>query len=155
MQRSFDPEVMKAAVASYPELIEDTYDFEGFVGNKKNVILVDGEDVGLAVYEYPGLYTGHFFLKSGGKQAFAVVRKMMHEMIDNYGCKAFRGITPTRIKAARWFNRKLGFQSLGIIETERGPHELFVLSAEDFLKKEKEKMQGIVTVTGGNYNGSV
>jgi hypothetical protein len=138
MHRSFDPEVMRKAVEPYPELIEPTYDFEGFVGNRGNVILVEGEDVGIAVQEYPGVYTGHFFLKSGGRKALDLVREMMKTMIKEYGCRCFRGITPIDKKAARWFNRKLGFHSHGIVETERGPHELFLLTAEEFIQKDKE-----------------
>lgn len=135
MYRSFDPEVMRKAAEPYPELIPPDTDFAAWLGNVKNVMLEDNGSVGLAVYEYPGVYTGHYFFKVGGRKALSLARDMMNWMIENQGAKAFTGITPADNKAARWFNRNLGFTSFGLVDTERGPHEMFCITADEFKRK--------------------
>lgn len=130
MHRSFDTEVMREAAKNYPHLIFPTYDFEGWLNNKNNVMLVDNGSVGLACYEYPGVYTGHYFFKVGGRKALNLARSMMKWMIEHHGARAFTGTTPMDNKAARWFNRHLGFESQGIVERVNGPYELFCLSAD-------------------------
>lgn len=135
MHRSFDPEVMRKAAEPYPELIPPDYDFQNWISNIDNVMLVEDDSVGLAVNEYPGVYTGHYFFKVGGRQALDLARKMMNEMIEKHGAKAFTGITPANNKAARWFNRHLGFTSYGIIDSYKGPHEMFCMTADEFYKK--------------------
>jgi hypothetical protein len=133
MHRSFDPEIMKKAVEDYPELVSEDYDFAQWLDNHNNVMLVEGDSVGLACYEYPGLYTGHYFFKVGGRKALNLARQMMNWMIENEGAVAFTGTTPVGNKAARWFNRHLGFISQGIVERVNGPYELFTITAKELL----------------------
>lgn len=135
-KRSFDPEVMRKASEPYPELIPPDTDFQAWLSNVKNVMLVDNGSVGLAVYEYPGVYTGHYFFKVGGRQALNLAKEMMLWMIENQGAKAFTGITPADNRAARWFNRHLGFTSYGIIDSHKGPHEMFCMTADELQRKE-------------------
>lgn len=136
MHRSFDPEVMRKAAEPYPELIPPDYDFQGWLKNINNVMLVEGDNVALACHEYPGVYTGHWFFKSAhGRDALRLAEDMLLKMIKDHNAKAFTGVTPTRIKAARTFNRLLGFTSFGEIETERGPHEMFCITADEVLKR--------------------
>lgn len=136
MHRSFDPEVMRKAFEPHPDLFPVDTNFESWLANKNNVMLVEGESVGLACHEYPGVYTGHYLFKVRGREALKLARRMMEWMIENEGAKAFTGITPVDNKAARWFNRNLGFTSFGVLETERGPHEMFCITADE-LRKEK------------------
>lgn len=140
IRRSFDPEIMRKAAEPYPELIPQDYDFQSWLADIKNVMLVEDDNVGLACFEYPGVYTGHYFYKSArGRDALRLAERMMLKMIEDHNAKAFTGVTPTRIKAARWFNRNLGFTSYGIIESERGPHEMFCITADEVLKRKESK----------------
>lgn len=132
MLRSFDPEVMQKAMEPYPDLNPPDYDYDSWVSNLKNVMLVENEDVGLATYEYPGVYTGHFFLVSRGKEAVKVAEKLIDTMFDEYKAKVMRGLVKLDNKKSRWMCRHLGFQSLGNIETTTGLHELFTLTKDDF-----------------------
>lgn len=135
MHRSFDPEVMRKAFEPHPDLFPVDTDFETWLGNKANVMLVEGESVGLACHEYPGVYTGHYLFKVHGKEALKLARRMMEWMVEHEGAKAFTGITPVYKRAARIFNRKLGFTSFGLIETERGLHEMFCITADELGRK--------------------
>lgn len=137
MIRSFDPEVMREAAEPYPELIPPDTDFQAWLSHTENVMLVEGDSVGLAVHEYPGVYTGHYFFRVGGRKALNLAREMMNWMIDNQGAKAFTGITPADNKAARWFNRNLGFTSYGLIDSPKGQHEMFCITAEEVRKGNK------------------
>lgn len=136
MKRSFDPEVMRKAAEPYPELIPPDYDFQGWLRDTNNVMWEEDGNVTLACFEYPGVYTGHFFIKDGGKKAVDIVYRSMMRMVDEYGAKAFTGVTPTRLRAARLFNRRFGFTSLGIVNTERGEHEIFCMTADELKRKE-------------------
>jgi hypothetical protein len=138
MHRSFDPETMRKAFEPYPDIFPEDCDFQAWLNNLNNVMLVEDDSVGLACFEYPGVYTGHYLFQVGGRDALKLARKMMHWMINNEGAKAFTGITPAGKKAARWFNRNLGFTSYGIIDTVRGPHEMFCITADEFLRKENQ-----------------
>lgn len=139
IKRSLNPEDMRKAVEPYPDIIEPCYDFESWVLNPDNIMLKSGDNIGLAVKEYPGIYAGHYFFKVKGKEALILAKEMMSYLIEHYDCKAFIGVTPISNKAARWFNRKLGFTSGGLVETVKGLHEIFTLTAIDF----KEKQNGI------------
>lgn len=138
MHRSFNPEDMKRATAPYPELIPEDFDFEGWVGNENNVMLVEGESAGMAVMEYPGVYTGHYFFKVHGRDALRLANKMMNWMIENKEAKVFTGLTPTDRPHAQKFNRLLGFTSCGLVETVRGSEEMFCMTADELKEKQKE-----------------
>lgn len=132
MLRSYDPEIMKKAMQPYPDLNPLDYDYRGWISNLSNVMLAEGEDVGLATFEYPGVYTGHFFLTSRGKEAASVAKKMIEKMFTEYGAKVMRGLVKLENKKSRWMCRHLGFTPLGNIETMTGPHELFTLTKDDY-----------------------
>ncbi len=48
-------------------------------------------------------------------------------MLDEVDAKMIWGLTPTEYKNVRWFNRQIGFSSLGVMETPEGLRELFIL----------------------------
>lgn len=132
MIRSFDPVVMQDAMGRYPELDHPGFDYQRWLDRKSNVMLVEGDSVGLATGEYRGLYTGHFFYSVRGRKALELGRRMLDEMFTTYGAETMRGLTPVEYKPAKWVNRQLGFKSYGVIDTDTGPHELFILTKEEF-----------------------
>lgn len=102
-------------------------------------MLVEGENIGFATYEYEGVYNPHYFLKVRGREALDFTKRMMREAFDNYGVKVFRGMTPVENKKARWAARQLGLTSYGIIENPTGDFELFIITADEFREKEDSK----------------
>lgn len=138
MQRSFDSEDMRKALEPYPDLNPPDYDHKAWCENPYNVMLVDGDDVALGTFEYPGVYTGHYFFKSRGKNAIRVAKKMLRYMFEEQGAKVIRGVTKLDNEKARWMNRYLGFDGLGYIETVDGMHELFCLHKDKFYQRHND-----------------
>jgi hypothetical protein len=103
-----------------------------------NVMLVDGDDVGLATYEYPGVYTCHLYFKSKGRKAIKQGQAMLQHLFDNYDVTAVRGLIKKQFKAARWAARQMGWQSLGFVKFPNGEDELFYGTKEHFKAKNKD-----------------
>lgn len=130
MIRSFSADDLKDAITLYPEL-NGNLDCGEWVKNTNNIMLRDGDSTGIFAYEYPGLYTGHYFFRVKGREAIKLAERMLDEMFSNYGAKTIRGMTKTDNRPALWITRQLGFKSYGRVETKNGEHELFILNEED------------------------
>jgi hypothetical protein len=99
-------------------------------------MLVSDDDIGLATYEYPGMYTVHWFFVSRGRKAINLAKDMFDYMFKHHEAKALRGLTPEDKKAARWASRQTGMKSYGLVPNEKGKlHELFIITKEDFYKE--------------------
>jgi hypothetical protein len=59
-----------------------------------------------------------------GREAIRAGCEILAKMAD---ARMIWGLTPEGNKAARWFNRQVGFKSLGLSDTPEGRCELFVL----------------------------
>jgi len=72
----------------------------------------------------PQIYEGHSFFRVRGKDALKAGRECL-ALLDY---RMVWGNTPEANRAARWFNRKLGFKSLGMVHDPYwGACEQFVL----------------------------
>ena len=130
MHRSFDLEVAKKFGGMLPR--NESMDWQRWVDNHDNVMLVDDENVGMATAEYPGLHTVHWFYTVRGREALNLARKMLDRLFTEHKAQAIRGLTPVEIKGARWLARQVGLKSYGILEFPDGPYELFCLTKEEF-----------------------
>jgi hypothetical protein len=136
IERSYNPAVMhKAFLLCPPEMRDGNIDEELWVGNHDNVMLVEDGDVGLATFEYPGVYTCHWLFLRRGRDALNLARRMADIMFTEYGAKALRGLTRTDLKAARWAARQLGMTSYGFNNHKEGEHELFIMTRDEFYGK--------------------
>lgn len=133
IQRCYDLDVVRNALAPYPELLPKNFDYEEWIEDTTNIILQEGDSLGMFSHEYPGVFSGHYFFKARGKEALTIARNMLVEIFTNYGAKMIKGTTPVNNKGAMWMNRQLGFTSHGIIEDPvNGDGELFCLSLDEF-----------------------
>lgn len=139
IERSYDGEVLRKASEPYPEILKPTFNFNAWASNKYNILLKEGEDVGAFTYEYPGMYNAHYFLTSRGKTARDLVLRTFKYVFETYDVKILRGLTKADLKAARWMARQFGFKSYGIVEYPNGPHELFIMTKDEFYDFLKEK----------------
>jgi len=117
-----------------PEIASLDYGFDPSVwlANPANVALTDGQSVGL-FQQCPGeVYDTHWLFVARGREALDLATDMMAAMFDLWGAVALKGMIPADRRASRWFTRKLGCRSLGMIETVKGPAELFMLARDDF-----------------------
>lgn len=131
--RSFDPELMHKALAMCPpEMQDNAITEDNWINNHDNVMLEEEGDVGLATFEYPGVYTCHWMFNRRGREALTLARRMCDVMFQEYEAKVLRGLTRTDLKAARWAARQLGMTSYGINNHKEGEHELFIMTKDEF-----------------------
>jgi hypothetical protein len=148
--RSLDPRIMKAAFAPYDRYHDDRMNYEAWLTNGKNIMYVteDG-DVGLATFEYPGMYNVHWFFKNvKGKAAIALAKEMLDDLFTNYKAEVVRGLTPVDIKAARFLAKYVGFKSYGLVDApeDDGPNkgvcELMIMTKNEFYDYGKGQVNG-------------
>jgi hypothetical protein len=131
--RSFDPEVMKTAFTLSPEPMPREVSYEDWVGNVKNFMLVENDNVGLATYEYPGVYTVHWFFTARGREALKLAKRMLAVLFESSDAKVIRGLTPVDLKAARWLAKQVGLTSHGVLTFADGKQcELMFVTKEEF-----------------------
>lgn len=105
-----------------------------WVANPENVA-VTFPDGGLVLFDAEGgrMYEAHVLLKARGAEAIRQGKAACAEMFEKHGAEVLLGLTPDFLKAARFFARKVGFQSLGMVETAEGPCEVFQMIKGQFL----------------------
>lgn len=115
-------------------LLEDTlpFDHKSFNEGTNNVILTDGDNYSVFLYEKPGIYSGHVFFRSRGKEAIRVGKEMLGHFFSNYFVETILGLTPSDKRHVLFFNKKLGFKEYGEIETPVGLCELLILTKQEF-----------------------
>ena len=130
--RSFDAEI----ACEFAEMVPRNWgiDWKEWLSDHRNVMVVDGENVGMATFEYPGFYNVHWFFTARGREALNLAKEMLDYFFVTSDAKVVRGLTPKSIKGARWLARKVGFKSHGFLEYADEPYELFILTKEDFYK---------------------
>lgn len=101
-----------------------------------NILLKDGDDLVLLEFVKPDVYNGHYLFQSRGSVALKKARLFLQEIFTTYRCQILQGLTPLNYLGARWMNRKLGFNSYGIIHTEIGPCELVMLTKQEWENKQ-------------------
>lgn len=116
--------------------ISPVEDLETWFESPDNVMLVDGDSVGLGTLEYPGLYNIHWFYTVRGRQALNLGRDMIRYLFEHKDAKAVRGWIRTDLRASLWAARQIGLKSLGVIEDHKGRNELFFMTKDDFYKDE-------------------
>lgn len=132
MERSYDPAILRKAAEPYPEILSQDFDFESWLKDEANIMLVEGDDVGFFTYEYDGVYSPHYFLKSRGKDAIDVTLRAFKTIYEDYGCKTLRGMTKKTLRAARWMARQYGFKSYGFIDCQDGEYEILIMTHDEF-----------------------
>lgn len=133
IRRSFDLDLLLRAT-KVPTVTATEEDFRNWFANEKNLMFSDGENVGLATYEYPGLYSVHWFFTVRGRKALDLGRAMLVNLFENYGAEAVRGFIKSDLKASRWAARQVGLKSLGLMECPDGTEdEIFYASKKEYL----------------------
>ncbi len=135
--RCTDGSLLRQAMSKSEWLERVDCDMDEWAADWNNVALAEGDDFGVFEYEYPGVYTGHYFFgEARGKTAIALSKQMLALMFEKYYAQVIRGLTPSHHRAALWMNRQLGFKDYGEVElVGLGPHRLVILSKTDFEDK--------------------
>lgn len=115
---------------------------EAWLDVPENRMYVKGDDVGLATFDYPGMYSVHWFFKSRGKAAILTAVEMLDRLFsDDPDVKVVRGVTPKSLRGARLLAKYLGFETISMEEFADEPNELMLLTKENFIRC-KEKIYG-------------
>lgn len=142
IKRSFDLDLLLRAT-NLPEIHSNQEDFRTWFDMPKNLMFTEGENVGLATYEYPGVYTVHWYYKVRGREAIELGKRMLKNLFDNYGAETVRGVVRTDLKASRWAARQVGYKSVGIFKFPDGSeNEIFILTKQELLDKMKDNNHG-------------
>ena len=91
-----------------------------WVRDSRNVALFLGDDLALFDYEYPGVYEGHFFFQSRGKEAVLTAKIMTRKMFEEYGAHMLVGYTPLHLRKACVIASAAGWHYGGIKLTPYG-----------------------------------
>lgn len=130
IERSYDPDILTVACSPYDYHFGP--DNATWLANHDNLMYVEGENVGLATFDYPGMYTLHWFYKSRGKEALKVCKRMIEKLIAEQDVKVLRGVIHMDNKPSRFLAKRMGFQRVSIEEFLDGPNELIYMTKEVF-----------------------
>lgn len=134
MIRSYDPELLRKKTKDYRDFFPDWL-IEPWVNDRRNVVYLEGDNIGLATFEYPGVYTVHWFFTVRGREAIRLAKKMADRLFQETDAKGIRGMTRSDLKAARWALRQVGMKSLGTVTTDKGEYELSYMTKEQFMEQ--------------------
>lgn len=101
-------------------------DFTGFLSDRSNVALIEGDGGALFVWRGPGIYEVHVFLEQRGKAAFEVIRRMLAWMRENAGARLFWAAVPVASRRVVMFTRLLGWKPQGFADLPQGRCEFFL-----------------------------
>lgn len=114
-------------------MVKPGFDIDEWLDDPTNLLLTEsGTDIVMLEGDGQGVYNLHWLLASRGKSALAAAERLLRRAFVQHKAVMVFGWTPVHLRAARWFNRKIGGTSLGKRQTEWGPMEGFSLTREQF-----------------------
>jgi hypothetical protein len=109
---------------------------EQWLSVPENIMYHEGDSVGLFTYEYPGVYSGHwFFSDHRGREALNLAKKFLGKLFSETPAQAIRGLTDANLRQARWAARQIGMTSYGMITINDKEYELFCMTKKEFLNE--------------------
>ena len=132
--RTFEENDVVPAVAQYAHRITGFYPKEWLEDNKNVALINDRGDVALFEYYSKGVYTGHYFFWSRGKEAVSSAEDFLSEFFTEYDVEVLQGWTPLVNRGARWMNKRLGFKSYGVLLFE-DPCEHVMMTKQEWKNK--------------------
>lgn len=100
-----------------------------WVRDPRNVAVWEGDDLALFDYVSPGVYEGHFFFESRGREAVRVTKMLTQRMFD-YGAQMLIGYVPLENRKAGVIARSAGYRFAGMRDTEDGPVLVYLNAPE-------------------------
>lgn len=130
IDRSFDVEEVERVTEPYRHELLGFHPKE-WLDDMQNYCFSDGAgNISLFERGSDGIYTGHYFFAVRGREALKLGKEMLTRVFEETSIKVIRGLTPLQKLGARWMSRQLGFKSYGVVGTDNGPCELFILIKE-------------------------
>ena len=107
-----------------------------WVADKRNVAIVDDDDITLFDYEAPGIYQVHFLYHARGKEAIKQAKAAFSEMFRDHGATVLFGLAPDFRRDVKLMGRWLGGTFSGLRSTSDGPCELYTLTKETWERQQ-------------------
>jgi len=114
-------------------------EIEGFSeqdwGQQSSNLAVTDNDKDFALFELdlPRVYYGHLFCSTRtGKEAIIFGKQALSFLFDNSDAKAVCGLTPYEKRNVRLVMRKIGLKSYGLVNTEKGLMENFIITEQEW-----------------------
>lgn len=137
IKRTTSVDKISRAVSQYSEKIYG-FDCASWVKNRSNIALIDTatKDIALFQKDDTGVYYGHYFFFSRGKEALKTGKQFLEYFFTSYKkAQIIKGLTPLVHLGARWMNKMLGFKSYGLIKTPNDVCELYILTRQEWQKR--------------------
>lgn len=124
MNRITDPAECRAVTDKHPDYF--SFDVEEWFSKTENYAYKEGDNVAFGEYKNPGVYWVHFcFDTAKGRDAINLTRRMFKQLSEDTPLKMGIGLIHIDNRKAKWLIRQVGFQSLGLVDTENGICEMF------------------------------
>jgi hypothetical protein len=136
IRRIFDPKIIFEKT--------DGWNYGGFdptewVFNPYNVaLLTDDKDLNMFQWFKPGVYFGHYFYDSRGKDAVRTALNTRDYFFTHYPVTSIVGFTPVSQKGAMWLTKRIGFSQYGEIDSDKGPEVVSVLTRDEWAQLRKD-----------------
>ena len=92
---------------------DGTFDPKAWLLDTRNIALRIEDDLGMFEHCGPGIYLGHVWFQSRGREAVTRAKAILAEMFASYGATRINGETPVTCPHAWAFARLLGFKRIG------------------------------------------
>jgi hypothetical protein len=102
------------------------HDFTGFLDDRNNIALIEGEGGALFVWRGPGIYEVHVFFEQRGKEVIRLSRRMLKIMRRIRKARLFWAAVPVESRHVIMFTRLMGWKSQGFGDFPQGRCELFI-----------------------------
>jgi hypothetical protein len=111
-------------------LLRKGFDLADWASESDNWVLRDGPDAILLEGDNGCVYNLHWLLASRGRSAFLAAERLLGRAFNERNALILFGYTPVEMKAARWFNRKIGAISTGLVRMDNILFEGFYMTPE-------------------------
>lgn len=111
-------------------LLREGFDLAEWANEPDNWVLRDGSDAILLEGDNTSVYNLHWLLASRGRSAFLAAERLLGRAFNERNALILFGYTPVEMKAARWFNRKIGAVSTGLVRMDGILFEGFYMTPE-------------------------
>jgi len=104
-------------------------------GQQSQNLAVTDNDLDFALFEFdlPKVYYGHLFCATRtGKEAIVFGKEALSFLFDNSEAQMVFGLTPYEKRNVRLVMRKIGLKSYGIVKTEKGLMENFIITKQEW-----------------------
>jgi len=111
-------------------IMREGFDIAEWASESDNWVLREGMDAILLEGDNISVYNIHWLLASRGRNAFLAAERLLGRAFNERNALILFGYTPVEMKAARWFNRKIGAISTGLVRMDSILFEGFYMTPE-------------------------